>query len=434
MERRSNIALAMCLVAALSSGIAHADSSLTVETGVGHSDNITRVQDGAIDETLATAGVDLVWDLQRPRFTADATLNADYFSYLDDTYDSEVVGSGNANLNFAIAPERFNWMVQDYYGQASNDPFAPVTPDTREDVNMFSTGPDFTFHFGDAGMVRLYGNYSLGTYETSPLDSQRTSFGASVGRGAARGGGLSFNVAEQSVEFDDQPSSGYDQRSAFLAYRIAGARTEIRVEGGYTWLEPEVGEETGAPRALVEISRQMSPGSTLVLNLGTQLTDSSSALGSSIDGPIGSTPGITASADPYENHNAALIWRFTRRRTSLDLGASWNAEEYLTQTALDRKRIGWTAAISRDFGARLTGRIDGTLMDDDFDATDFSATTREFGASLSWQMGRSLGLRLQAQRSNRTTSTGVGEYTENRVYLRVYYIALRGTPDGGAAP
>ena len=123
-----------------------------------------------------------------------------------------------------------------------------------------------------------------------------------------------------------------------------------------------------------------------------------------------------------------------RRRTSLDLGATWNSEEYTTQTVLDRKRTGFIAAISREFGARLTGRIDATVMDDDFDETDFSATTREYGASLNWQMGRSIGLRLQGVRSDRSTSSGVGEYTENRVYLRVYYVALRGTPDGGAAP
>lgn len=434
MERRSNIALAACLIATLSSGVALADTSLTVETGVGHSDNITRVEEGAIDETLATAGVDLVWELVRPRFTADATVNADYFHYLDDTYESEVVGAGNAALNFFILPERFNWIAQDFYGQASNDPFAPVTPDNREDINFFTTGPEFAFQFGGAGVVRLYGHYSLATYETSPLDSQRSSVGASVGRSAARGGGLSLNVAAQSIEFDDQPLSDYDQRSAFLAYRLVGARTQIRAEGGYTSLEPTIGEKSSAPRVLLEVTRQLSPGSSLALNLGSQLTDSSSALGSSFEGPVGATSGITASADPYENRNAALTWLFVRRRTSLSLGVTWNSEEYETQSTLDRKRTGFIASISRDFGARLTGSLDGTFLDETFDASDFTAKSKDFGASLNWQLGRSVGLRLSAERSNRSTSTGLGEYTENRAYLRVYYIALRGTPDGGAAP
>jgi hypothetical protein len=141
---------------------------------------------------------------------------------------------------------------------------------------------------------------------------------------------------------------------------------------------------------------------------------------------------VTATADPFENRNAALTWHFVRRRTSLAIGASWDDQSYETQTVLDRTRIGWSVSLVRHIASRLTASLEGALNDEDFDESDFTSKTRDFGASLSWQFGQSAGLELQADRSNRTTSTGLGEYTENRVFLRVYYIARRATPDGGA--
>lgn len=431
IHRRSLIVSA-CFIAALS-GRAQADTSLTVEAGAGHSDNITRTDGGEVEETIATLGVDLTWQAERPRLTADVALNADYFEYLDDTFDSEVVGAGNAELNFALVPDRFNWTIEDHYGQQSNDPFSPITPETREAVNFLSTGPDLLLRFGAAG-VRLFGQYSMATYERSPVDNERVLGGVSVGRAGARGQGLSFNAVQESVTFDETPASDFDRRSAYLAYGISGARTELRIEGGYTWLEPEQGEESSAPRLLVQVDRELTRSSTLTLVLGSQLTDSSAALSSAVDGPVPSGPTVTATADPFENRTASLTWRFARRRTSIALGADWDDEQYETQSLLDRTRTSFDFAVDRRLGSRLSAGLNASLIDEQFDAADFDARTRELGASLSWQAGRAIGLRLLVTRSDRDTSTGLGEYGENRAFLRVFYIATRGTPDGGAAP
>jgi hypothetical protein len=432
LNHRRSIIVSACFIAALC-GRAHADTRLTVEAGAGHSDNITRTEGEEVDETIASLGVDLEWQAERPRLTADVNLNADYLEYLDDTFDSEVVGAGNALLNFALVPERLNWTLEDHYGQQSNDPFSPITPETRESVNYLSTGPDLLLRFGDAG-VRLFGQYSLATYERSPVDNERLVGGLSLGRAGVRGQGLSFNAVQESVAFDDLPANDFDRRSAYLAYGISGARTELRIEGGYTWLEPEQGEESGAPRVLVQVDRELTRSSTLTLVLGTQLTDSSAALSSAVDGPVPSGPTVTATADPFENRNASLSWRFARRRTSIALGVDWDDEQYETQPLLDRTRTSFDVALDRRLGARLSAGLSASLIDEDFDAANFDARTRELAASLSWQAGRAIGLRLVAERSSRDTSTGLGEYGENRVFLRVFYIATRGTPDGGAAP
>jgi hypothetical protein len=156
MTRRSTIVLAASLATAVS-GSAFADLTYTVEAGVGQSDNIMRADSGEIDETIGLAGLELKWDRKSPRLEADVDIDADYLHYFGGTFDDEVVGSGNALLDFGIIPDSFSWRVQDNFGQELNDPFAPITPETREQVNYFTTGPAFMMRLGQAGILRVHG-------------------------------------------------------------------------------------------------------------------------------------------------------------------------------------------------------------------------------------------------------------------------------------
>jgi len=436
--RRSRIAWAACALGGFSA-FAHAGTTYTLEAGAGHSDNITRVDSGEIDETIATLGLDLSMEVERSRFTADVDINADYYEYLEDTFDSEVVGAGSALLNFSLVPDRLNWRFDDYFGQQSNDPFSPVTPETRESVNYFSTGPDLLLRFGPVGM-RVFAQYSLASYETSPIDNERMAGGFSIGRPGTSGQGLSFNAAYESVAFNDQPANDFDRLSSYLGYGISGARTEIRVEGGYTWLKPDVGEESDAPRFLLNVQRELTRYSTLTLSAGTQLTDSSAALSSSVDGSGGGSgaPIVTATADPYQNDHASLTWGFNRHRTSLNIGVDWDDDEYENQAALDRTMTSINVAIDRRLGARIGAGLSARFMDEDFDTAGLGAKTDEYSAWLTWDIGQSVGLRLTLERSDRDTSTGTGNYVDNRGFLTIYYQGSRGTtnaaPGGGNAP
>src|SRR5690606_16682042 len=124
-------------------------------------------------------------------------------------------------------PDRLQWVFEDSFGQAQDDPFAPSTPDTREDLNYFSTGPDLLVRFGSTGFTRVYGRWSSTTYETSPLDAERTTAGLSVGRRASESSELSLNGVTESIDFDADASTDYDRKSAFIGYRVDAARTLI---------------------------------------------------------------------------------------------------------------------------------------------------------------------------------------------------------------
>jgi hypothetical protein len=419
MTRRSTIVLAASLATAVS-GSAFADLTYTVEAGVGQSDNITRSDSGEIDETIGLAGLELKWDRKGPRLEGDVDIDADYLHYFGGTYDDEVVGSGNALLDFGIIPDSFHWRVQDNYGQELNDPFAPITPETREGVNYFTTGPEFMMRLGQAGILRVSGGYSLSTYETSPLDSERMVGRLAVGRRSGEGKELTLNGVYEEVRFDDEVNTDFDRQSLFLNYVLDAPRTDINLEAGYTWLEPVTGEKSDDPLFNLSIIRDLTTSSTLQLELGTQLTDSSDALRSSVGGSQ-----VTATSDSYENTTALLGWNFSRNRTTLNLSASWEEDVYETQSLLDRTMFIYNAQLSRRTTPTLTLGLTASLVDEAFDNSDLNTDTLQVGATADWQFARTLGLRLLIERHDRDGSDG-SNYTENRIFLSLYLRPARG--------
>jgi hypothetical protein len=423
MTRRSTIVLAASLATAVS-GSAFADLTYTVEAGVGRSDNITRADRDEISETIGLAGLELKWDRTGPRLEGEVDIDADFLHYFDGTFDDEVVGSGNALLDFSIIPDSFTWRVQDNFGQELSDPFAPVTPETREGVNYFTTGPEFMMRLGQAGILRVYGTYSLSEYETSPLDSERVVGGLAVGRRSGEGKELTLNGVHEEVSFDDEINTDFERRSLFLKYMLDAARTDINLEAGYTWLEPVTGEKSDDPLFNLSITRELTSASTLQLELGTQLTDSSDAMRNSAGGVPGGGS-VTATSDSYENTTALLGWNFSRNRTTFGLTASWEEDIYETQSLLDRTMFIYDLSLSRRTTPTLTLGLTGSLVDEEFENSNLNTDTLQVGATADWQFARTLGLRLLIERHDREGSDG-SNYTENRIFLSLYLRPARG--------
>jgi hypothetical protein len=402
---------------------ARAELNGVAEAGVGYSDNIGRVPANETDETIGTVGLELDWVERTRRIRGDATVDLSYFEYLDDTYDSEVQGTANGTLALAIVPETLQWVFQDSFGQAQADPFAPTTPATREDLNYFSTGPDLTLRLGSTGFGRLFGRWSTTTYERSPLDADRTTAGVALGRRASPRSELSLNAVTESVDFDEAFNTDFDRDSVFLGWNLDASRTVLDAQLGYTWLERDGADKSGNALVNVVITRDLSASSVLALTLGTQLGDAGDSLRTELQGGVvgGGGTQITATADPFEQRLASLEWRYNRGRTGFSVGASWTEEDYETQTQLNRTRQAYTASVSRRLASAVDFNVFGTLEKEDFDNTDLTSDELRLGAVLNWRAWRTLGLRLTAERYDRDTSNGTGEYQENRAFLTLAY-------------
>lgn len=401
---------------------ARADLTAVAEVGIGYSDNIARVPVNETDETIGTVGFELDWAERTRRIRGEAVADLSYFEYMDDTFDSELVGTANGTLALGIVPETLQWVFQDTFGQAQADPFSPMSPENREDLNYFSTGPDLTVRLGSTGFGRLFGRWSVTSYEESPLDAERTTAGVAVGRRASPRSELSLNAVTESVDFDRDLATDFDRDSVFVGWELDASRTTINAQVGYTWLQRDGDEENGNALLNLVVTRDISASSVLALTLGSQLGDAADSLRTELQGGVvGGGAQITATPDPFENRLASLEWRYGRGRTGFALGVAWNEEDYESLTLFDRTRYSYTASFYRQLAATVDFELRGALEKEEFDNVALDTEELRFGAILNWRTWRTLGFRLSAERYDRDTSNGTGEYQENRAFLTMTY-------------
>jgi hypothetical protein len=422
-ENKKKLAASALLLAMAS---ARADVSYELEAGVSSSDNIRRVDTGEIDETLAEIGLVLDWSEHSRRIDGTANVDLSYVDYTQDTYDSEVLGHATGDVTFGIVPERFTWQVQDTFGQSQTDPFSVVTPESRENINYFTTGPDFILHFGQAMSAQLFGRFSNTDYEDSPLDADRTSAGVAVGRQMSQRSRIALNLTGDETAFDEPTSTDYERRNAFLSYDLTeGGRTTMNLQAGYSWLEMDGADANGGALFNLDITRQLTAASSLTLTAGHEFSDSGELLNQSGGG---SHTEITSSSDPFETTDASLEWRFDKHRTSLGLYGGYSQRRYETQTDIDSDRLDFSLDLGRQMRPTLRASLTATYATEDFvnvglEADDFTLTL-----GVDWRFGRRLGMRVGYERYQRTASNNVGEYAENRAYLFFTFTGNRAPP------
>lgn len=430
MNTKHSMALAVAGIL-LATTAAAQETSLSVSAGVTHSDNISRVSQDEQSETMPEAGLQL--NLTREG-RLEAVLSADltYRSYQENSIDSngELVGGMDARLAYAFIPDRFSWTVENNYGQSLIDPQAVETPDNRQDMNYFSTGPDIEFLLSGKTSLVMSGRWSDLTYEESDFGNQRLSGSVGLLRRIDGASSLQLDVTAQRVEFDGSPVNGYDQQSASLAYEAEGTRTQIELRGGLTEVH-DSGDTFDHPLLNVSLTRKLTDRSTVALVAGTGIVDSADAFrrDRGIAGVSGGSENVVASPDVVEEDYLAASWSLTGGRTTLELSANWRDEERKFDVNFDRTSLDISLHLARRIGPRLTARVYGMYRDTDYDTSDIQYDEWLAGLGFNWSLSRNYGLVLQAEHwvggGDTSAGSGTRDYEENRYTLRFTYSSGR---------
>jgi len=395
--------------------------NFALTAGGSWSDNISRTPTDEEDGTIGRAGLLLDYAERTNRLDTKVNTNVAYEHYFDDTFDDAVIGGVAGVMTASIVPERFKWLVQENFGQIDSDPFAADTPSNRENVNYFTTGPDFAFRLGSTFTLALSGRYSSTTYEETDLDGERYGATASLIRRMSSASSLSLNVTGDQLKFDDTTvNQDYDRYQAFLRYSLTGSRTTVLADLGYTRLDFDP-EESDGTLAKLSLSRKVSASTTLTFGVGTQFSDAGDIFRDMQDqgGVQQGGEAVVATSDPFESRFASLAWAFERNRTAFGLSASYNDEDYENLTTADRTLTIWNAYFNRELARSLDLRVYARLEQEDFDSLNFQDDEWQYGASLGWALGRTIELRLAFDRYDRDSTDPTTEFVENRTSLYV---------------
>jgi len=432
-SRRSAIAMG-ALVAGLFANAAAcaAELSYGVDVGVGQNDNITRVEEDPQDDTIASVGAQLRLDHESKRLRANVTTHLEYLDYLDDTYESELVGNLVGDAVFDIVEERFSWTVDETFGQSTQNQLAPSTPDNRENVNYLSTGPDFTFPLGARNKLLLNGRYADVSYEDSELGNQRVSAAIALRRDLSDATNASIKLTTEQVSYDEEVLGGdYDNNEAFLNYSLDGARTTLSVDAGGTEIKSS-GETNSSWLGRLDLTRRASPALTVGMELGHDFSDAGNAFVNLQAGQPGSTDPVAVqqTALPFENTYGTVFSRFARNRTSIELHAGYYEESYDALPLYDRTRTTFELSVERSLNAALSALVSAEYSDQDYDVIDsqFSDLTARF--ELQWKVGRSTSVRFEYEYLSRNDDANGTDYDSNALWLRFGYLVGEGAASG----
>jgi hypothetical protein len=398
-------------------------TQLAVSVGAGETDNVFLTGSPTQSQTLALVGLD--FDLQRQGSALNIDTKGDfqYLDFLEHAFGSHLYGRFDGQASMDLVPGNVKWVVEDYFGQAQLDPFEPLTPENLENVNVFSTGPDFRVRLGATGFVELDLRYALSHYQISPFSGKRELANLAVGEELSTASSVSLNLDGQRLRFDDTAvNTDYDRREAYVRYDFRGARTGVDLDLGVSQSN-EAETWVSAPLAKLSARRLLSPSLTLTLAVGHELTDASDGfrnLKSGATGGIVIAP-VAGTMDTYLSNYGSAELRFQRNRTTIALSARWERDTFAQSAPTDITDGAVEAFFQRRMTPLLALQLHGSWGHIHYYNGGYYETDWPVGAAVLLSPGRRVDFKLSADHIRHNVTASGLSYTENRVFLVAEY-------------
>jgi hypothetical protein len=428
-------AIALLVAAAcLGPRLATAAAGYEIKLGIIESDNIERLPSGGTKDTIADVELGFDWHEKRPWLDAGVDADISHLDYFPHAYNAQFIGSLLGALTFHLVPDVLSWNITDNFGQAPLQPLAPITPANQENINVFGTGPTLTLPLSPTTHLAVTGGYGRVTYQVSPLDSTLLTGGLGLLHELSPSSSISINAKEQNIRFsNNQLNTDYDTEEAFARFDTKGSRTELGVDLGASRLAMP-GLRDNTPLVRLDVSRRVSPTSTVGVGLGHDYSDGADAfrIVQGVGGATLNTQPIVAAAAPFVSNYATLVWNFKYGRTTLELSASNFRDRYRTDATLNNDRTVFAALGEREATPVLQLALSEYLVRWHFDTGDQTATESDTGLQLTWHAGRRLSVFLAYFLAKGNSNIPTFNYTENRIWLSIGYGRAAEAPPGPA--
>jgi hypothetical protein len=405
--------------------------------GAGYTDNVRLSQTDRRSDTIATAGFDLDWREQHRTLDANVTADIEYLDYLRHSYGGHLVGNIIGDAHITVVPDVLRWTISDNFGQGTLDPAAAVTPTNMENINFFSTGPDLTLPLGSTNEFLAESRYSKVSYQKSALSSNRYSGGLGLRHALSPSSGLSFNVQDEAVRFDNGAANpDYQQQEAYARLDATGVRTRLSFDAGFDRLQLPRDTVSGA-FARLEVTRQLTPFQSAILTAGHDFSDAGNefVLLQALGGANLSTQSTAASSSPFKQTYVTLGWDYRGRRTGFGFSVGRFKLTYQENNSLDEQRTNATAHITRRFTPRVDAGLFAIYTKDQFN-NFIGGDYKQFDASaqLTYHVNTRFTVDVEYAHTRRDSALENTTYTDNRAWIKFKYGRALPPPPPGTVP
>lgn len=425
--------LSVAMILGVAAGQVHAAEDMEPEwelefiLGGAWSDNMALVPSGEEQGEIGTLGLRLGHEKETRRIHSDIDVNVGYEHFLRSQVGDQMRGGMNGTVGLRLVPGVLEWNFQENLAQVRQDSLLGDTPDNRETINYFTTGPTLAIALDRKSRLMLDAHYSNEWYSSSDLGSDRVGGLVSLVRDMTDSSLASLTAqAERVWPTDTESGVGYTTRGVYAGYRLSLPRTQWDTDIGYS--EVDAGQETtGGLLLRMSFKRQLTPSSTFRFDVERSHSDSGNAVRSEqevggVDEPL--SP-LTPSQDAFRRSGVVVGWDITRRRTSVTLSGAYSKDSFLSRPGLDRWMARYGLLISRLVRRTVALQLayQGTV--ERFPGQG-NARAEEMTAdlALTWDAGRRTRWVLRYGYHNRTGDGPVAGFTENRAGLDLVWSPL----------
>lgn len=355
----------------------------------------------------------------------------EYRQYTQTDLDDEVLLGIDSSVNWTLSPRRLTFTVEDRFTQAPITPDVAVNPFNRQDVNIFSAGPNLTLRLGRVNTAEFGGRYSNYYLEVSKNGSNRYSAYARLARQISPITRVSVNYEPSYIDYSNNAiNPDYTRQDIFFNARTNRLGLDIGFDIGSTFIDRDNAAIRDVEGRLLRgtLTRQMTSDSSLTLSASDQYSDAGRdtlvvnplLLGSQSPSAVSPTDFVGGGLYAIQAADIGYIKR--RYYGNNILSAFWRQTDFENpQILLDHEIRGAYADFGIDYSAAMTTSFFGNISETNYLRVARTDRDTGIGARVIYRFLRTLSLSAEGRWSRRDSSASAFSYDELRAVLTIAY-------------
>lgn len=338
---------------------------LDLELGLEHSDNRARSSPRGSSETALVPRVRLDLFRSGQHLTLRAAGDAEQRFSLHGPFGNDFQANMAGRLNWHLVDESLDWIFENVTSGSPLDLTGQITPENRQQTNVFSTGPRWLLRPTAAwsGLVDARYMHSYAE-DTRAFNSDRLLLAARLVRRLGGGRQLSAGVEGTDVRYRDDAfaSADYQRLDLVGRFRATRANLDLDIAAGRSKIDLDRGDRLNGNLFRARLIWSMDDRHRLVAAAGHELSDSVRQLAADIEQlelPIASNRRLPIGSDFFVLDNLSLGWRSRYGRVDGSLTVAWRDYQFEFDPLLDVEEHAIDLGLTWRLGPTLA--LDGGL-------------------------------------------------------------------------
>lgn len=420
------IAVLICIVSAIENGNA-ADLRYAARISVADETNPNQLPTPVNNESSTLLHGQLA--LIHTGYQIDMSLMGamDVTNYSSDNIPDTTAAQLNTDILWMISPSQFEWYLGDVLMQTAIDSTSSITPGNQQDINAYSTGPNYMIRLDRRSMLLFQARVNDYYYENVDTDNYRyigvSRFEYDIS--STLNGVVGYEYT--SIKYDNNiDNTDYIRNDVFISVNHHKHFYEAEILVGSTQINRDYLEDLSKKRLALTIQNRRSWTTDIRLAFLTDLSDASNDI-FSIDDHFSRDTDILLSSisSLYKRKTYAADVTKSVSSGQVMVSLRQTSADYYDEDALDQ--IVGRGTIAYEFSTSPRARVAMSIVRQNTEYTNrvIPRTDEDTLGSINYvySTSRHINLSARVDTNSRESTSAVDNYDNNRIMFSIEYIS-----------